>query len=258
MSEKVSSYGSTWFINGSLLSSWTGRTRGQSFPRKCFFGAKPPGAYLWVPFIVGMAKIDVQIQKSEIEATAASKDMQDVAAQVAINWSLSPENVVRTYKEIGDEGDVERRILRPAINEVLKASTAKRTAEEILTKRLDMKKDIDEALNERLKKYGITVQDVSITNLKFSEGFTQAIEHKQIAEQQAKQAAYVAEKATQDAKAEVEKAKGQAESQRLVKESITPGLLQKMAIEKWNGQFPQYMSGSGSLPFLTIQKAQGN
>lgn len=214
--------------------------------------SKPSGAYLWLPFVLGMAKIDMQIQKSEIEATAASKDMQDVTAKVAINWSMSPENLVKTYKEIGDEDDVSKRILMPAVNEVLKASTAKRTAEEILTKRLEMKKDIDEGLKERLGKYGIALQDISITNLKFSDGFAQAIEHKQIAEQQAKQAAYVAEKATQDAKAEVERAKGQAEAQRLLKESITPGLLQKMAIEKWDGHFPQYMGG-GPVPFLNIK-----
>jgi prohibitin 1 len=212
-----------------------------------------PGAYLWIPMVYGLQKMNVQIQKADIESSAASKDMQDVRAKVAVNWSLAPENVVRTYKEIGDEADVEQRILAPAVNEVLKAATSKRTAEEVLTKRLEMKKDIDEALLARLKQYGITVHDVSIVNLGFSEGFTQAIEHKQIAEQQAKQASYVAEKATQDARAEIERAKGQAESQRLMKQTITTEILQKMAIEKWDGKFPQVMGGNQTLPFINIK-----
>jgi len=210
---------------------------------------KPPGAYLWIPGIVGMADINVQIQKAEIEATAASKDMQDVSAKVAINWAMNPENVVKTYKEIGDERDVERRILIPAVNEVIKSATAKRNAEEILTKRLDMKKDIDEGLKARLDHYGIALHDVSIVNLSFSHGFTQAIEQKQIAEQQAKQAAYVADKATQEARAEVERAKGQNEAQRLLQTTTSEAILRKAAIDKWDGKFPQVM-GSGNLPFI--------
>lgn len=215
---------------------------------------KPPGAYLWLPFILGMAKINVQIQKDEIEATAATKDMQDVATTVAVNWSMSPDVVVKTYKEIGDEDDILVRIIRPAVNEVLKSATSKRNAEEVLTKRLEMKHDVDEGLKDRLAKYGITLQDVSITNLKFSHAFTAAIEAKQVAEQRAQEAVYEAQKATQDAKAAIEQAKGQAASQVLVRESLTPALLQKMAIEKWNGQFPQYMGGSAPLPFLNLNK----
>lgn len=210
---------------------------------------KLPGAYGWIPFVMGMVKINVQIQKAEINANAASKDMQDVHAVVAVNWSMNPDNVIKTYKEIGDESDVEKRILIPAVNEVLKAATAKRNAEEILTKRIEMKLDIDGSLKERLMQYGITLYDVSIVNLKFSDGFTQAIEHKQIAEQQAKQAAYVADKATQDAKAAVETAKGQAAAQALVRESMSESILRKAAIDKWDGHFPQVM-GSASLPLI--------
>lgn len=210
---------------------------------------KPPGAYVWFPGFMGMAKIDVQIQKTTVEATAASKDMQDVVAQVAINWSLSPENVVKTYKEIGDESDVVNRILIPAVSEVLKAATAKRNAEQILTQRMEMKKDVDEGLVERLAKYGITLHDLSIADLKFSQEFSQAIEQKQIAEQQAKQAAYVADKAIQEARAEVERAKGQAEAQRLLQTTMTVAILQKAAIDKWNGVLPVY-TGSGPLPFI--------
>jgi prohibitin 1 len=212
---------------------------------------KPPGAYLWIPFLLGMEKLDIQIQKSDIKSTAASKDMQDVHAEVAINWSLAEENVVRTYKEIGSEWYVENRILVPAVNEVMKAATAKRTAEEVLTHRLEMKKDIDDGLIQRLKQYGITLHDVSIVNLKFSEGFTHAIEEKQIAEQQAQQASYIAQKATQEAKAEVERAKGQAEAQRLVQTSTTAAILQQRAIEKWDGHFPTYMGGT--LPFVSFK-----
>ncbi len=215
--------------------------------------AKTPGAYLWIPFIMGMADIDVQIQNSTIKSGAASKDMQDVFANIAVNWSVNADNVVRTYETIGDEDEVANRILAPAVTEVMKAATAKRTAEEVLTHRMEMKKDIDEGLKVRLAQYGIILHDVSIVDLKFSQGFAEAVEHKQIAEQQAKQASFVADKATQEARAAVETAKGQAEAQRLVKSTLTPEILQQQAIEKWNGSFPTYMGGT--LPFINL-KAQ--
>lgn len=214
-----------------------------------------PGPHLWVPFLFGTDTLDVQIKKSEVDETAASKDMQDVHAKIAVNWSLAPENVIKTYRQIGDERAVERVILVPAVNEVMKAATSKRTAEEVLSKRMEMKADIDKALTDRLAQYGIKIYDVSIVNLSFSEQFSQAIEHKQVAEQQAQQAAFVAAKATQDAKAEIEKAKGQATAQGLVRATITPELLQKLAIEKWDGHFPQMM-GAQALPFINMKAAQ--
>ncbi|HRH25100.1 MAG TPA: prohibitin family protein [Candidatus Paceibacterota bacterium] len=213
---------------------------------------KMPGAYLWIPFILGMSKIDVQIQNEVVESTGATKDMQDVHASLAVNYSITPNKVVKTYKDIGDEKDVFNRIISPSVNEVMKASISKRTAEEVLTKRMDMKLDIDNGLKDRLEKNGVTLHDVSIVNLNFSRGFTDAIEKKQIAEQEAKQAFYGAQKATQDANAAIEKAKGEAASQNLIRASITKEILQQRAIEKWDGRFPQVM-GAQALPFIDLK-----
>ena len=111
---------------------------------------------------------------------------------------------------------------------------------------------IDKAIKQRLAAYNIQVSEVALVNVAFSPEFAKAIEEKQIAEQQAKQADYDALKATKQAEAEVNRAKGQAESQRLMRQTLTPQILQKQAIEKWNGQFPQVMSGNGALPFINI------
>lgn len=212
---------------------------------------KEPGAYAWFPSLLGMVKINVQIQKSEVEASAASKDMQEITTHVALNWSLAPEKVIDTYKTIGDEDDVLTRIISPAINEVLKATAAQRNAEEALTQRLSMKNEIDTQLKARLATYGITVHDLSIVNFKFTDEFEKAIERKQIAEQEAKQAGYDAAKALQQAKAQVNRAQGEADSQKLVRATLTAEILQQRAIEKWDGHFPQVM-GSGTMPFLNL------
>jgi prohibitin 1 len=217
---------------------------------------KAPGMYLWVPGLFGMAKIDTQVQKSNIEAGAASKDMQEITTEVAVNWSMDPTKVVDVYSKVGDEDVVLRRIIVPAVNEIMKSAISKRTAEEVLTKRLELKKDIDDGLKDRMVQYGVTLHDVSIVNFHFSPEFTQAIEQKQIAEQKAKQAEYDAVKASKEADAEVNRAKGQAEAQRLLRQNITPELLQMKAVEKWDGKFPQ-VTGGGALPFINLKMESG-
>jgi prohibitin 1 len=99
-------------------------------------------------------------------------------------------------------------VINPAISEVLKAATPKKTAEEILKQRSELKNEIDGELKTRLEKYGIRIDDVSLVNIAFSPEFAKSIEAKQIAEQEAKKADYVAQKAIKEAEAEVNRAKG--------------------------------------------------
>lgn len=210
-----------------------------------------PGPHVWFPVLYGVKNLDVSIQKSEVETSAASKDLQEVRSKVAVNWSIHPEKVSLVYKTIGDERDALERIVIPAVNEILKAATAKRAAEQILTHRLELKAEIDKSLNDRLNNYGLKLSDVNIVDLHFSDQFTHAIEEKQISEQRSQQSKYLAEKAVNDAQAEVNRAKGQAEAQRLIKATITPEILKQKAIDKWDGKFPQVMS-AGTLPFINL------
>jgi prohibitin 1 len=215
------------------------------------------GPHLWFPVLYGIQTVNVSIQKSEIQTSAASKDLQEVTTTVAVNWSVTPDKVTEVYKTIGDEDEALSRIVTPAVNEILKSATAKKTAEEILTQRMELKAEIDKSLQHRLSTYGLSLSDVNIVNLHFSTDFTKAIENKQIAEQQSKQSRYLAEKAVNDAQAEVNRAKGTAESQKLLKATITPEILQKMWIEKWSGDVPQVVGNDKlmfNIPLNTLKK----
>lgn len=214
--------------------------------------ALDPGLHLKLPFVSSAVTISVRVNRSDVETSSASKDMQEVQTHVALNWSVSADRVVATFMNLGDEEEILKRVISPAVSEVLKAEMAKLTAEEILTKRMELKKAIDAGLLERLNHYGVQLSDLSIVNLSFSKDFTKAVEDKQIAEQAAKQAEYDAQKATQEAKSEVNRAKGKSEAQKLMRLTITSEILQQQAIEKWNGSFPQVM-GTGSLPFINLK-----
>lgn len=214
------------------------------------------GIHPIIPIVTSVRNINVRVQQTSFKSDAASKDLQKLSTELAVNWHIDPTQVNRVYQRVGDEKQIIIGILSPAISEVLKAATSKKTAEEIITKRTELKEEIDATLKKRLAVYGVIVDDVSLVNFSFSEEFSKAIESKQIAEQEAKQAGFIAQKATQEAQADVNRAKGQAEAQRLQRETLTPTLLQKQAIEKWDGRFPTVMSGSGAIPLINIDPAK--
>ena len=153
------------------------------------------GLHPVIPIMNTVEPLSVRVQKNDIDAEASSKDLQDIKTQVALNWHIDPAKVNRVFQRVGDEEQIVLRIITPAVAEIVKAATAQKNAEEIITKRKDIKQQIDEELKQRLDDYGILVDDVSLVNVSFSPEFARAIESKQIAEQQAKQADFEALKA---------------------------------------------------------------
>jgi regulator of protease activity HflC (stomatin/prohibitin superfamily) len=213
------------------------------------------GIHPILPVVTSVKRLSVRVHKNSFQADAASKDLQKITTELAINWHIDPTKANKIFQQVGDEEQIVNGIITPAVSEVLKAATAKKTAEEIITIRTKLKEEIDNNLRKRLAAYSLIVDDVSLVNFAFSPEFSRAIESKQIAEQEAKQAEFIAKKATQEAQAEINRAKGQAEAQRLQRQTLTPDLLQKQAIEKWDGHFPTVMGGNGTLPLININPA---
>ncbi len=213
------------------------------------------GIHPIIPIITQVKRLSVRVQQNSFTADAASKDLQKVSTQLAVNWHIDAKQVNKVFQRIGDQEEIISRIITPAVSEVLKAATANKTAEEIITKRNDLKQEIDNNLKNRLANYGVLIDDVSLVDFTFSPEFSKAIESKQIAEQEAKQAEFIALKAAKEAVGEVNRAKGQAEAQRLQRQTLTKELLQKQAIEKWDGRFPTVMAGDGALPLINLDAA---
>ncbi|MCC5670543.1 prohibitin family protein [Nostoc sp. CHAB 5784] len=210
------------------------------------------GIHPIMPIVTTVKRLTVRVQQNTFQSDAASKDLQKITTELAVNWHVDPSRVNKVFQQVGDQEQIITGIITPAVSEVLKAATSRKTAEEIITKRTELKEEIDRFLKTRLAAYGLIIDDVSLVNFAFSPEFGRAIESKQIAEQEAKQAEFIAQKATQEAQAEVNRAKGQAEAQRLQRLTLTPELLQKQAIEKWDGRFPMVIGGNGSVPLINI------
>jgi len=219
--------------------------------------ASSEGLHFKIPFAQRVIKMDVKTQKYEADAGAASKDLQVVSTKIAVNYHLVPEWTPQLYQEIGVA--YQDRVIQPAVQEVVKASTAKFTAEELITRRAEVKEDIKQLLKERLQERGIVVEDISITNFDFSDSFNSAIEAKVTAEQNALQAKNKLEQIKYEAEQTVTKAEAEAEALRVQKQQITPDLIklreievQRTAIEKWNGELPQVTGGA--IPFIDFRQ----
>lgn len=224
-------------------------------------GALLEGIHLKAPFISQVDIYDVTVQKYEIPAQSATKDLQELSAKFAINFRIDSTEIVEIRRKQGSLENIVSKIIAPQTQEAFKIAAARRTVEEAITKRNELKEDFDSALSQRLDKYGIIVLDTSVIDLTFSPEFAKAVEDKQIAEQRAQKAVYVAQEAEQEALAEVNRAKGKAEAQRLLADTLKSQggelVLQKEAIEAWRSggaQMPQVLVMGGdaknSVPFI--------
>lgn len=223
-------------------------------------GALLEGLHFKPPLVSAVDIYDVTVQKFEVPAQSSTKDLQELSASFAINFRLDPVNVVKIRREQGTLQNVVSKIIAPQTQESFKIAAAKRTIEEAITQREQLKADFDYALVSRLDKYGIIVLDTSVVDLAFSPEFARAVEDKQIAEQRSQRAVYVAREAEQQAQADINRAKGRAEAQRLLAETLKAQggelVLQKEAIEAWRqggSQMPKVLilgDSKSSVPFL--------
>ena len=201
------------------------------------------GLHFKIPFAQQVVKMDNRIVKLEVATEAFSKDLQTVATTLAINYRVDTAMSYSIYKNIG--ANYETVLVTPAVNEVLKAITAKYTAEESVTNRALISDGLITGLNEKLNEIGLYVTDVNIINFDFSEAFINAIEEKQVAQQQLLKAETEKQTAITNAEAEAEtiriKAEAEAEANNKLKESLNDDILKAKFYEKWNGELPQAM-----------------
>ncbi len=211
-------------------------------------GVLQEGLHFKAPFVQQVVKIDNRIVKLEVDTEAFSKDLQTVATTLAINYRVDTSKSYSIYKNIG--ADYEAVLVVPAVNEVLKATTALYTAEESVTNRSLISDGLIEGLNEKLNNIGLFVTDVNIINFDFSEAFINAIEEKQVAQQKLLKAETEKQTAITNAEAAAEttriKAEAEADANNKIKASLNEAVIRAKFYEKWDGKLPQAM-GSDSV-----------
>lgn len=217
------------------------------------------GFHFVTPLIESTKTLDVTTRLDTVEAQAASKDLQTVTAMIAVNYQLDESKITEIYTQY--RGEVESRVIAPAVQEAVKAATAKYTAEELITKRELVRADIVTNLKEKVTAAHIFVANVSITDLDFSPQFNAAIEAKVQAEQDALTQKNLLEKVKYEAEQQVAKAQAEATSIRLQGDAAnSQNYIRLKELEvalaranKWNGVLPVNVYGSAPIPFLDVK-----
>lgn len=226
----------------------------------------PEGVHFIIPFVEKVIQMEVRTQKFQAESSAASNDLQEVETVIALNYRLDPTEVNKVYQLLGE--NYADRIISPTIQESVKASIAKFNAEELITKRETAKDVIAQAIRSTLTSNDILVENVFITDFKFSQAFASQIEQKVVALQKflteqnnlrsvqvvANQTVVQAE-AT--ARSNVAKANGEAQAIEIISSQLksSPEYLQWQSINRWNGHLP-YATGSNAVPFFQLPLPQ--
>jgi prohibitin 2 len=218
------------------------------------------GLHFITPFAEQVVQMEVRTQKFQAEASAASKDLQEVHTVIAVNYRIDPQQVNKIYQLLGV--NYQDRIISPTIQESVKASVAKFNAEELITRRETAKDVIAQAIRSTLASNNIMIQNVFITDFQFSQSFADQIEQKVVAFQKflteqnnlktvqviANQNVVQAEAA---ARANVAKAEGESQAIKIITQQLrsSPEYLQWQAINRWNGQLPYALGSEGGFPF---------
>jgi regulator of protease activity HflC (stomatin/prohibitin superfamily) len=234
----------------------------------------PEGLSLKMPFTQSVVFMNVQIQKAESVEATVTKDLQEVSTTVVVNFRLNPGSVNTIYKDLRE--DYVSRVIEPNVEESLKATTPFFTAEELITKRAEVKATFDETLDERLSIFNIDVVSVSLTDFQFSKTFSDAIEAKVVAEQNALQAKnkleqirYEAQqliiqaeaqknatiaRALGDAQANVIAANATAEAISRITEQMTDEYALYLWLNQWDGKLPVVYTGDGQSLIIDISQ----
>ena len=204
------------------------------------------GLHFKLPFIQSVTEVNIKTQKAHSPADAGTKDMQRVSASVALNYHLDQNKIAEIFTKTGL--DVEDRIIEPRIQEVVKAVVAKYSADNLLSQREAVKSEIASSLRSSVAPYNIIVEDIQITDFKFSESYNASIEAKQTAEQNALKAKNDLDRIKVEAEQKIATARAEAEAIRIQSQAVMAqggkDYVQLKAIEKWNGVLPTVSGGS--------------
>lgn len=211
------------------------------------------GFHWRMPFMQKVKKLDIQTQKMEVDALAYSKDIQTVTSKLALNYHLKADVVNKLWQEVGQ--DYQSRLIDPAVQESVKAATAKFTAQELIEQRAKVKDEIKTELFNRMTNYFV-LDEFSILDFSFSDEYEKAVEQKQVAQQSALKAENDLVRIKTEAEQRIAQAEAEAKAIEIQARAVTQqggkDYVNMKAVEKWDGKLPTQMIPNATMPFINL------
>ena len=176
------------------------------------------GTHFRIPWFQNPYIYSVRTKATSISTTTGTKDLQIVELTLRLLFRPRADKLVTLHKTLGP--DFDNRVIPSITNEILKAVVARHDAENLLTKRDEVSKDVREAITERASQFDILLDDVAITHVAYGNEFSKAIEEKQVAQQDAERSKFMVMRAEQERRAVVIKAEGEAEAARMISKAL--------------------------------------
>lgn len=212
------------------------------------------GTHVRMPFVESVINMPIKTQATSFDENAGTQDSQSIDVKLTVNWHLNPAKVNTIYQQIGDIEAVQNNVLTNNVQDSIKAAISKYVALDIQRNRDNVASRALNVLQIKMKRYNVIVDNLSITNINFSDQFNAAIEQAQVANQHAIAAENEVKTAQANAQAAIAQADGQAKAQEELQQTLTPEILEKLWIEKWNGVLPQYSTSNLPIPVFNIGK----
>lgn len=216
-------------------------------------------------------KMDNREQRIDFTLAAFSKDIQAVDTMGSINFNINKSTAMTLYREVGV--NYSKTLIEPRISENLKTIFSRYTAEELITNRSILSNEILALMQDDLTEKGINIISASITDIDFTDAFTDAIEAKQVATQEKLRAETEQERKTLEAQAEAErkvieaqanaevekakadasaytiraKAEAEAEANEKINSSLTDRLIDYTYANRWDGAYPTVVGSENTI-----------
>lgn len=213
-----------------------------------------PGLNVVIPFADHLDCMDVTVQSFQRQVAAATSNIQDLNAKLAVQWRVPPGRVPQVRREFGSLEAITARIVDPKVEESFKTVSSTRTLDGAIGNRVRLKADWQSTIKASLRPYPVEVIGIDVVNMSPSQKVADAIETKQVAEQEALAATYKATAKKNEALGVIEEARGQAEANRLKAESLrVAGAREVAELEK----FRLWAQNGAKVPTTLIVGGEG-
>lgn len=186
---------------------------------------------------------NLKVTKEQYEMIGLSADSQSIKLAIVVNYKLKANELDKIYKNV--QGRIEDTLIYNAIIDTTKAELGKFRIDDIAKNRESLKKEVEEALRERMNSNFVDIMNVSITDVDYSDAYEASIEAKLVAEQRALEAKNKKEQVRYESEAKA------IENEKMAT-SVTPLVLKQKWIEKWNGALPSVMTAENASMLLNM------